>query len=64
MRAARDFFALYRLYRAKQPRLPSIHKACEVCFGTPIHWGYKLAALGLVLLALSWVGAWIAEGLS
>ena len=30
----------------------------------PIHWGYKLLGMGLAMLMLSWVGAWIAEGLA
>ena len=29
----------------------------------PIHWGYKLG-MALAMVLLSWVGAWIAEGLT
>lgn len=30
----------------------------------PIHWGYKLIGMVLAMVLLSWVGAWIAEGLT
>ena len=30
----------------------------------PIHWAYKLLGMALAMLLLSWVGAWIAEGLT
>lgn len=30
----------------------------------PTHWGYKLAGMILAMLTLSWLGAWIAEGLA
>ena len=30
----------------------------------PIHWGYKLIGMALAMVLLSWVGAWIAEGLT
>ena len=30
----------------------------------PAHWGYKLLGMALAMLALSWLGAWIAEGIA
>ena len=30
----------------------------------PIHWGWKALGAALAMLLLSWVGAWIAQGLS
>ena len=30
----------------------------------PIHWAYKLFGMALAMVLLSWVGAWIAEGMT
>ena len=30
----------------------------------PVHWAWSLAGMALAMLLISWVGAWIAEGLS
>lgn len=30
----------------------------------PAHWGWKLVGMALAMLMMSWVGAWIAQGLS
>jgi hypothetical protein len=30
----------------------------------PVHWGYKALGMALAMLLLSWVGAWIAQGLA
>jgi len=39
----------------------TLRKECEQ---EPAHWGYKLLGMAIAMLALSWLGAWIAEGIA